>query len=243
MLFQHGDYSKRKESRWYEGIDFVLQCYQKRRFLKVLDVGCGDGSFYRFLKKRARNKDINLSNLEYHGIDIFKDYEVFAQNECIKFTVGDALFLEKYYKAREFDIVIASEIIEHVDETDKLIRAIKYVTKDNGYLYLTTPNLASYHARLMLLLEYHPLCDEVSNERADFGKGFMVEIYGGNNFTPIHHIRCFTLRALKDFLIYHGFKILKIYGGGYRKIDKIWRRFPGLSPVIKIIAQKNRSEQ
>lgn len=217
MLFQHGDYSRGKEFIWNEGIDFILQALQEKNFLKVLEVGCRDCVFYRFLKIKATKKNVNLSHLEYYGIDISEDYETFARIEGVKFTREDVLFLENYYKAREFDIVVASELIEHVDETDKLIKAIKYVLKDEGVVYLATPNLASYHGRLTLLLGYHPLCDEVSNERADFGKGILWKFYGKNNVTPLHHIRCFTLKALKDFLIYYGFKILRLIGGGYKK--------------------------
>ena len=62
--------------------------------------------------------------------------------------------------------------------------------------------------------------------------------------TPKNHVRCFTTKALKDFLNYHGFVIVKLYGGGYKSYEeKIFRNLPSISPVIKIICSRSRWER
>ncbi len=91
----------------------------------------------------------------------------------------------------------------------------------------------------MLLFGYQPFITEVSNERANFGKKWIWRFYGGKGTQTVHHIRCFTYRAILDFLKYYGFEIIKQSGGGYRKGERIlWRIFPGLSPVIQLICRK-----
>ena len=236
---QNGDYNTGQESRWQEGIDLVLDKYAFNKPLRVLDVGCGDGSFLRFLRREAKKRNIILKGLEYYGIDVAREYRDLARKEGVEFQVGNALNLQKHYNKEFFDVIIASEILEHVSATDKLIKSIRNVLKKDGYLYLTTPNLASWHSRLVLLLGYQPLITEVSNEKADFGKGWIWKFYGGRKTQPIHHIRCFTLRALKEFLNYHGFEVEHINGGGYRTVENfVFRIFVGLSPVIKIICRK-----
>lgn len=52
-------------------------------------------------------------------------------------VMGD---MEVYKFGKEFDVVIASELIEHIDNQGMLLDNIKLHLKDNGILILTTPN-------------------------------------------------------------------------------------------------------
>ena len=53
ILSQDGQYTVGREARWREGIDVVIDLIKKSSKgdkIRVLDVGCGDGSCYTFLK-------------------------------------------------------------------------------------------------------------------------------------------------------------------------------------------------
>ena len=238
MLSQDGQYTKGRESRWYEGNELILKLLKDGRKVKVLDVGCGETAGFKFLEEKALLASVSLANLEYHAVDNNPAIEPLLKDTKIIFHLFDIMNMEQLFEKESFDVIVASEIIEHVVETDRFINILKSLLKPDGYIYLTTPNLASWHARLWLLFGFQPLATEVSYIRAEFGKGSLMKRYYSGE--AIMHIRLFTLRALLDILRYHNLKIEKVWGGGYRKIDDFLFKnlFPGLTPVIKILARK-----
>jgi len=99
------------------------------------------------------------------------------------------------------------------------------VLKNDGDLIITTPNLAGYMNRLLLLFGYQPYHAEVSEVESGFGNGIIAKVLGrpmyGNKTAG--HLRLFTYRALFDFVNYYGFKIQKyypIYYSGFREDNK-----------------------
>ena len=180
-----------------------------------------------------------MDNLEYYAIDNNEELTQVLKDSKIIFRLGDFTKVSTIYEKKYFDAIVASEVLEHVTETDEFILSLKDVLKDSGYIYLTTPNLASWHGRLALLFGYQPLATEVSSIRAEFGKGNILKNYYHGN--AIMHIRVFTLRALLDFVAFHQFKVVGLFGGGYRSLDNyiFTKRFIGLSPIIKIVLRKS----
>ena len=69
---------------------------------------------------------------------------------------------------------------------------------------LSTPNLGSWVNRLFFLLGYQPYNVEVSTEIL---AGVLIK-----HTKPSGHIRSFTLRALKELLSFHGFRVVKVLG-------------------------------
>lgn len=240
VLSQDGQYTKGRESRWYEGNELILKLLKSGKKVKVLDVGCGETAGYKFLQEKALKTDIPLVNLEYHAVDNNPTIVSLLENTGIIFHLSDVMDMEQVFEKEFFDVIVASEIIEHIVETDKFINILGNLLKRDGYIYLTTPNLASWHGRLMLLFGFQPLATEVSSVRAEFGKGNILSKYYHGD--AIMHVRVFTLKALLDFLKHNGFIIEKVWGGGYRKIDNLLfnKLFIGLTPVIKVILRKNK---
>ena len=115
--------------------------------------------------------------------------------------------------------------------------------KRNGVFVLTTPNLGSLYNRLCLLLGYQPFGSEVSLYH-DVGHLFRIGTAG--------HIRCFTLRSLKELTLIHGFKVYKVVrigintkigvGKGLRipatVINKILQNFPSLASDLLLVLGK-----
>jgi SAM-dependent methyltransferase len=62
----------------------------------------------------------------------------------------------------EFDVVGAFEVIEHLWNTDNMIIEVRRVLRQGGLFILTTPNLASWVNRLLLLFGYLPFHYECS---------------------------------------------------------------------------------
>jgi len=114
-------------------IDNVVLSLILSRHGRLLDVGCGYGWFGYKLRVEYRFNEPII------GFDIYKPY--IEQIKHIKvyedFIVGDARYLP--FRNGAFDIVLAAEIIEHLDKRDglKLIRECERVSRE--LTILTTP--------------------------------------------------------------------------------------------------------
>lgn len=240
MLPQNGSYLRGKEYCWLPGINFMQNKIAQETPGKnwtIADFGCGDGSFFHYFSKEAKNRNISLDSVNYLGLDSSSLYEEHVLHNGGRFFLGDVLNPPTILY-QQADFIICSEIIEHLDETDILMDSIKKVLKSNGWLYLTTPNLASYHGRLCLLLGWQPFFTEVSNRSCTFGKGpIFTKFYAKGDPTAVHHLRAFTYKALLEFLRFHGWQVVETGGCGYTKFEsRLWNYLPSLAPVNWIIA-------
>lgn len=94
---------------------------------KCLDIGCGTGFITRHLPPGSIGLDINPRNLE-------KAKKYVPQ---ITFIEGDA---EKTnFSDRSFDLVVCTEVLEHLPNPTKVITEIKRVIKPNGILLGSVP--------------------------------------------------------------------------------------------------------
>ena len=99
---------------------------------KVLDLGCGQGHIIERIERRAAH---------ITGLDI-SIYRIRQAKERVNskkayFLVGDVMSFP--FGKSEFDVVIASEIIEHLPDTLKLLANIRDVLKKDGTLIISTP--------------------------------------------------------------------------------------------------------
>ena len=164
-----------------------------------LDIGCGDGSISLIIQNSIKGQ------IKLYGVDISPIAVEKANKKGIEAHVCDIDKKELPFKNEFFDAVYCGEIIEHLIDPDHLLEEVYRVLRRNGVLILSTPNLASWTNRVLLSLGYQPF---------DIETGFK-KLYG-NPFTknkePVGHIRCFTLKALKELLKDHGFEIVKATG-------------------------------
>ena len=164
----------------------VLSFIEEDKEALILDLGCGD---YQRLTKKIREK-IGTRHVP-HGIDIniggaSKDMMTSRGDLNEPFPIGDL----------RFDVIIASQIIEHLWNIDGFLREIKKYLKPTGYAVISTPNLASLHNRIFLALGKQPpvLQDgDMYPEKEKPG-----------------HLRALTANELLKLLRFHGFKIESI---------------------------------
>ncbi|MFH2062168.1 MAG: class I SAM-dependent methyltransferase, partial [Candidatus Beckwithbacteria bacterium] len=104
---------------------FVLARYQQvldqipsNKNLKILDIGCGDGVLLYLISQKTK--------AQLFGIDSDRDSLKIAKSKVnAKFFQASAYKLP--FKTQSFDIVIASEIIEHLKNPEKMLSEIKRV--------------------------------------------------------------------------------------------------------------------
>lgn len=148
----------------------------------VLDLGCGDGFISELILKNGN---------EVVGIEVSEFAIKKATEKGIKVYDCDLSSDWNNLIEKKFDVVLSGEIIEHIFDTDKFLKNIHSVLKEDGVLILSTPNLAALGRRIFLLFGINPLI-ELTARKYESG-----------------HIRYFTLGSLKKLLKENGFIITK----------------------------------
>ncbi|MFH1367119.1 MAG: methyltransferase domain-containing protein [Patescibacteria group bacterium] len=158
---------------------------------KILEIGCATGLI----------SQIFCAENEVCGLDLSDDLLAGAKSRGLR-TVKADLEEELPFKNDRFDLIIASEIIEHVIDTDKLLCEINRVLKKDGKLILSVPNLRNFFSPWLLLFFDRP------------------PVYSARYRSP--HVRDFTYPLIKKALSNNGFKIMKKTGSNFY-LPFFWR--------------------
>ncbi|MDI6847756.1 MAG: methyltransferase domain-containing protein [Candidatus Bathyarchaeia archaeon] len=140
---------------------------------KILDVGCGKGEFMRSLQKIGKPLMVTFQTI---GLDIFLPYLLKTKKEYNEVILCDARFLP--IADDSCDVVIASQIIEHLEKKEglKLIVDLERISK--GIVAITVP--VGYSPK-QHLEDNNPWQQHKSGWHPDEFKkrGFKVYGYGG----------------------------------------------------------------
>jgi 2-polyprenyl-3-methyl-5-hydroxy-6-metoxy-1,4-benzoquinol methylase len=97
----------------------------------VLDVGCGEG----FVLDRLHQEGIGK---KLEGVDILDRAIEIGRKLHPHLTLKQGSIYNLPYKDNSFDLVICSEVLEHLDDPEKALREVIRVSK--GYCLLSVPN-------------------------------------------------------------------------------------------------------
>ena len=126
--------------RRYEQISRVVQQLGSR---KILDVGCGDGRLGRAIRA-------NCPNIVIHGCDLSTAALTRSEGLDRQYVV-DLNWEALPEPGESFDLVIASEVIEHLIMPDRVLEELTRLLKKGGHLLLTVPNVAFWRFRVQAL--------------------------------------------------------------------------------------------
>ncbi len=139
---------------------------------RLLDVGCATGVFLDVcLQKGFHTYGVELSEKAIKQAN--KKHNIFHG------VLEDAKFEDSF-----FDVVTMFDIIEHVLDPAKTIKEINRILKPGGFVVFTTPNISSWHAKVM---------------RKKWGL-----------ITPLEHLSYFSPKTIRLILEKNGFSIVKI---------------------------------
>lgn len=121
--------------------NFIIQMLKnENKDSKILDIGCSSGLLLMDLVKNGFDR----KNL--FGIDISKK----AIENCHKNNLENCFIMsgEKILLEQNFDIIIASDCLEHIEKDGEALKNWKHNLKENGKLYVFVPaymSLWSHH--------------------------------------------------------------------------------------------------
>ncbi|MBA4320658.1 MAG: hypothetical protein C0412_19875 [Flavobacterium sp.] len=199
-------------------LNLIIKDTIKKRKLKkavIVDIGSGNGYLMKYVKENNPGIEFEFVGIDKYVKDRAFDFRLISQDVEDKIDLPD----------RFADIIICAEIIEHIKNTDSLIKEASRILKKEGDVIITTPNLASYFNRFLLLFGYQPYHSEVSDKESGFGLDIVYKMLGRAKYgnKTAGHLRMFTLKALKDFVEFYGFKVenyYPVYFSSFRKDNK-----------------------
>lgn len=114
-------------------VDYICKALESKD-VSVLDVGCATGGILKELDKRG------FTNL--HGIEISnKCVEVFSQSPHITVSCQNIFTVD--YKIK-YDLVILSDIMEHLVDIRLAVRCVSKLLKSNGFVFVSVPDTARF---------------------------------------------------------------------------------------------------
>ena len=143
----------------------------------ALDIGCATGALLFRLKQRG---------WRVLGVEISPAAEYARSARSL--DVRSEPLEQNNFPSGSFDIIHASHVIEHLNEPANLAREIFRLLKDGGHVFITTPNIAGFQARL-------------------FKGAWRSAIFD--------HLYLFSIKTLKALLLNAGFHIecVRTWGG------------------------------
>ena len=194
----------------------------------IVDLGCGDGSA---LAVAAGHNPAH----RFAGIDWSGDALRRAQARGLTVVRGAAAAPGLPVADGVADVVIMSELIEHLVDPDGAIAEVRRVLRPGGSLLLSTPNLAAWYNRGLLAVGIQPIFSEVS----------LHAVFGRPGRVVAGHLRLFTRRALTEFLTASGFRCVTVTGARYHDVprplgplDRAFCRWPSAASILLVHARK-----
>ncbi|MBU4184786.1 MAG: class I SAM-dependent methyltransferase [Proteobacteria bacterium] len=109
--------------------------FKGKDYFKLIDIGCGDGKLLYYMKFHYRNA--LLYGIEPNSA-YFNAAKSILPNDISLDNIKHTEINEKYSKY--FDVIICSEVIEHVDDYNSLINTFNHILKDGGIISISTPS-------------------------------------------------------------------------------------------------------
>ena len=160
-----------------------------RRSNRLLDIGCGAGS----LLEAARR-----AGWDAEGVEISIRAVDHVRGAGLKVFHGE--LAEAEYPDGHFDVVTASEILEHVPDPRAMLAEIARILRPGGLFWATTPH----------------------------GRGLSARVLGlrWSSISPPEHLHLFSLEGVRQMLRETGFRTARVTSEGCNPFElyRAWRR-------------------
>jgi 2-polyprenyl-3-methyl-5-hydroxy-6-metoxy-1,4-benzoquinol methylase len=178
------DYNNKPED-YYSNNRQEMLTFLPKKAAKILDVGCGDGTFANVVKK--------MNNAEVWGIEYMAEEANKAAKVLDKVFSGACESFIDDLPENYFDVIYFNDVLEHLVDPYTVLDKIKSKLSANGIVISSIPSIR-YHNVLMPLL---------------FKKKFEYESFGVMDKT---HMRFFTGKSIRNMYENLGYSIVEHKG-------------------------------
>jgi 2-polyprenyl-3-methyl-5-hydroxy-6-metoxy-1,4-benzoquinol methylase len=188
--------------------DLISKAINGKKDVKnILDVGCGYGLLSKELKK-------TYPKLNLYGIEHAKEASQSSQKilKLLQFNIEDMALIKLKLKTQKFDVIIFSDVLEHLYDPVGIIKFYQSLLKQDGTIIVTVPNISNIFNRISFLFGYFN--------------------YSETGVMDKTHIRFFNRKNLKQLAKESDLKIV------FQKYDSIIVRW--FVPLIKIFITNNK---
>lgn len=160
-------YLKISENNWWfvsrnDLIVRLVNKYSSDKNVKILEIGCAQG----YLIERLR--DIGYKNAS--GVDVDKGLINKAKAKGLNVLCMD--IMNNNFDDESFDLIICSDIMEHIKDEYKFVSEVKRILKRNGVAFVFVP-------AFMFLWSYH---DEINRHYKRYKASDLKKLFSENGF-------------------------------------------------------------
>ncbi len=138
---------------------------------RILDVGCGEGVFAKFLKDQGLAQEV-------WGVELNEGLSLVAAQHLDKVLIGDISAIISDLPAEFFDVVFFNDSLEHMVDPFSVLNSIRAKISRNGYVIGSLPNIGYIRQVYELIIQKDwRYCDQGIMDRT--------------------HLRFFTLKSMK----------------------------------------------
>ena len=135
----------------------ILSLLKKIKFETLIDIGCGSGELLMYLSKYFKT-----NNTFFYGAD-FAEQTIINNQKKFKNIEFFLLDIQKEYLQEKYDVVICSEVIEHLYGQRECLSNLVKMIKPDGWLILTSPTGKIFKTEINFGHVYHPSSNDIIN--------------------------------------------------------------------------------
>ncbi len=102
---------------------------------RIVDLGFGSGDFLRFLVENMPGQTFDIHGLDYSKSAVIRAKKLIPKGE---FIVGDIYNMP--YASASFDLVFCIQTLEHLKNSDKVLKEMDRICKPDGMIIISVPN-------------------------------------------------------------------------------------------------------
>lgn len=147
---------------------------------RILEIGCGEGGTgYLALKEQRCGR--------YCGVELLLSAAEKAKERITEVVLGDVEKIELPWPIDYFDVLILSEVLEHISDPWAVLRKLRPILKQGARVFASSPNVSNHRIVSMLIRGDWALTDMGAMDKT--------------------HLRWFTPRSYKSLFESSGYVV------------------------------------
>ncbi len=167
--------------------DFAAIAAWVRPGARVLDLGCGDGTLLKYLRRER--------NASGYGVEIDDGSVLACVGNGVSVIQGDLESGLSDFEDRAFDYVILSQTLQAMRHSERIVREILRVGREG---IVTFPNFGYWRNRLQILGGRMPVSDNLPFQWYDTPNIHLCTISDFERFCASHSVRILERTVITD---------------------------------------------